>query len=275
VPIQAYVDASGSKGQGKIFSFSALIATAEEWTAFVEEWEFCLKESPSIRYFKMYEADQRSGEFRFFSEAERDKKIKSLCRSLNTPVITQASLSIVLKDFSEKWAPRLGRPACEPYFFPFQVMHQVVGYEVLGRGEKQPFDIFFDEDVIFGPPAKAWYPIIKELTEPMLKAIMPVEPFFRSDVDILPLQAADLTAWIRRNADDLQEFEWLPEHLSLMNQSPLSRTIDAEWIEKMSKHEYSPEEKERNAELRKRYKETFGFDWPPKNKLQEKRHRGK
>jgi Protein of unknown function (DUF3800) len=275
--MQGYVDDSGGKGQGKVFILSSLFADAEEWAAISDQWDICLKESPSIRYFKMYEADQCNGEFRGFLSHERDEKLKKLCRIINTPKITELSLTLDLEDFSTMWAPQLGRPACEPYFIPFQFMNQIAGHEVLRQGKTEPCEIFFDEQVIFGPRAKAWYPIVKASAEPHVRAVMPVEPFFRSDRETLPLQAADLTAWMHRRAnnDGLGEFEWLPEYLDLMKVSPLSRGIDAEWIKKMLAHEYTPEEKERHTLVMDAYRETFGFDWPPKNSLQEKKQRGK
>lgn len=275
--IQAYVDDSGGKGQGEVFILSGLLARAEEWAAITDKWDACLKESPSIRYLKMYEAAKRDGEFRGFSERERDDKLKRLCAVINTPVITELSFTLVLKDFLEMWAPRIGRPACEPYFVPFQFMNIAVGYEALHQGEKEPCEIFFDEQVIFGPRAKAWYPVVKETAEPAAKALMPIEPFFRSDIDVLPLQAADLTAWMHRkgNTEGLGEFEWLTEHLDLMRISLLSRSIDAEYITQMRNHKYTSEEKIRHEAVLEAYRETFGYEWPPKDKIQKRKHEGK
>jgi len=276
VAVQAYVDDSGGKGQGRVFVFSALVAMAEEWVAFTDEWDSCLKQSPSIRYFKMDEAAGRDGEFRGFSPKERDEKLKKLCSILNRRTITEISCTLVLEDFFKKWAHRLGRPASEPYFFPFLVINEALGYEVLGRGLREPCEVFFDENVIFGPRVKAWYPIIRAGQEKLLQATMPIDPLFRSDKDILPLQAADLTAWIQRNLHEegWRDFEWLESHLNLIEVSPLSRVLDAEWIDSMLNHKYSADEIERNREIMHAYKETFGFEWPPKTKVEKKRHRG-
>src|SRR5687768_17428435 len=57
-----------------------------------------------------------------------------------------------------------------------------------------PMEFFFDENVIFGPRAKAWYLVIRAMSPPNVRARMPVEPFFRNDKTTMPLQAADLTA---------------------------------------------------------------------------------
>lgn len=275
--LQVYVDESGAKGQGTLFVFSALLARAEVWVSIVDQWQAVLAESPSIQYFKMAAAKNRSGQFRGFSEAERDDKVKKLGKIINTPDITEFAFTLVLKDFLEEWAPRMGRPACEPYFIPFQFMNLTIGFELARTGETQPAEVFFDEHVIFGPKAKVWYPIVRETAPPEIRPLMPVEPFFRSDKDVLPLQAADLTAWIRRikNSEGLQDFEWLESELNQVQHSPLGGKIDSAWIQKMLKHEYSPEEQVRHEDVMRAYRETFGFEFPPEGKVQQKKHRGK
>jgi hypothetical protein len=277
VVIQAYVDDSGGKGQGEVFVFSALIASAEMWAGVVDRWNFVLRESPSVRYFKMGEAAGCRGEFYGFLASERDEKLRRLCAIINTPEISEFSCTLVLADFLEFWAPRLGRPASEPYFFPFQVINSAMGAEMLGRGETQPCEIFFDEHVMFGPRAKAWYPVLRESFPANFKNLMPVEPFFRSDRDVIALQAADLTAWMQRNANEsgLGEFDWLWQTLQLMRHSPLSLVVDRDFINRMVGHKQSPEEIERNALVLSSYREIFGHEWPPKTKQQFKRHGGR
>lgn len=276
--IQAYVDESGGKNQSPLFLFSALIGEAMMWATVADQWDACLKAEPSIRYLKMDEAAGLDGEFRGFLRQERDKKIASLCRVINLPEITELHACLVLADFESLWAPVLGRPACEPYFFPFQTINAAVGFEALSRNESQPAEVFYDENKIFGPRAKAWYPVIRELFPPEVQAVMPVEPFFRSDRDVLPLQAADMTAWLLRNTSNrtgLGEFEWMIESLRQMSGSRLSKIVDADWIKKMFAAEnYSPEEVARQQNALRVYRETFGHDWPPKTKVERKRHRG-
>ena len=275
--IQAYVGESGGKNQTKTFVFSALIAEATEWARKADEWAIVLKESPSIRYFKMDEAVGLGGEFYGFGEAERDKKLKDLCRVLRTPSITELSVTLRIDDFLTHWAPRLGRPASEPYFFPFQGIHIAIGFELLSRGHTERCEVFFDENKIFGPRARAWYPVISCSFPPKIQGILPVEPFFRDDEKVLPLQAADLTAWIQRTFSaegNLGEFEWLLEELRGIGVSRCSKVLDADWIASLGREQTS-DEKVRNAAIAKAYKETFGFEWPPKTKAERKRHSGR
>jgi Protein of unknown function (DUF3800) len=276
--VQAYIDESGGKGQTNTFVFSALIAEAEEWARKADEWDAALKKSPSIGYFKMDEAVGLDGQFYGLSASKRDEKLKDLCRVIRVPSITELSVTIRIDDFLTHWAPRLGKPASEPYFFAFQGVHLGVGFELLSRNHTERCEVFFDEHKIFGPRARVWYPVICRTFPREIQAILPVDPFFRDDAEVLPLQAADLTAWIQRkfsSEGNLGEFEWLLEELRGIRVSPCSKIIDAEWIADMLAHKYTADELSRNADVPKAYKDNFGFEWPPKTKPEKKRHSGR
>jgi hypothetical protein len=277
--MQAYVDESGGKGQTKTFVFSALIGDTEEWAQKSDEWDSVLKETPRIAYFKMDEAEGLSGQFFGLSHIERDIKLKRLCSVLRVPSIRTLSVTVDIADFLRIWAPRLGRPASEPYFFPFQAIHAAIAYDLLSQGQTEHCEIFFDENKIFGPRAKVWYPVIRHGFLPEIQGILPVEPFFRDDKEILPLQAADLTAWIQRTYSckgSLGNFEWLYEELRGMGISPFSRVFDAKWFTVMASDKAEANDDAPNrVDIAKVYKDAFGFEWPPKNKEQKKRHAGR
>lgn len=277
--IQAYVDDSGCKGQGEVFVFSALISASSIWTAFSDEWQACLDQSPKIEYFKMDEATGLSGQFRNFTPKQRDERLKRFCKVICGHKMIEFAFISDLVDFQTLWAPRISRPLSEPYFFPFHMTIFGVAYEVLRIGVCQKFEIFFDEQVILGPRAKAWYPLVRTFAdnEP-IKDLLPVEPFFRSDKDVPPLQAADLTAWMQRNHNEkgLGEFTWLKQELSGLTLSPLSKILDRELIQRIASNSYSEdqilESQKHSLEV---YRETFGHDWPPKNKAERKRFHGR
>jgi len=276
--IQAYVDESGGKNQTKTFVLSALIADAEEWARKADEWDAVLKETPSIRYFKMDEAVGLNGEFYGISDSERDKKLTSLCRVIAVPTITELSITLRIEDFLSNWAPQLGRPASEPYFFPFQGIHISIAYELLSRGHTERCEVFFDEHKIFGSRAKMWYPVIRCSFPTEIQGILPVEPFFRDDKEVLPLQAADLTAWIQRmhsSNGSLDEFEWVVEELRGIKVSRFHKMIDSDFIATLGSSEQNDEERKRKLDIMEAYKKNFGFEWPPKTKTEKRRHSGR
>ena len=63
MPIQAFIDESGGKGQGKVFTMAGWLGRAEQWALFSTEWQRCLQSTPRIAYFKMSEATSLSGQF--------------------------------------------------------------------------------------------------------------------------------------------------------------------------------------------------------------------
>jgi hypothetical protein len=59
-------------------------ATVEEWERFTKAWGLCLSESPSIRYFKLSEANGLSGEFARFNRKAADAKKIALAKVIST-----------------------------------------------------------------------------------------------------------------------------------------------------------------------------------------------
>jgi hypothetical protein len=262
--IQAYVDDTGLDGRGPYMIFSALLGIAEDWAGISDAWKAALDEFPRIDYFKMDEAVGFDGEFYRFSESQRDYKLTRLARAVkgHYPIIEHAVISD-LKAINEKVVPRSKKPATEPYFWPFQLTIQSIGVSILTSNPDfdEPFEIFFDENVIFGPRAKAWYPIIRAMSEPKLKAILPVEPFFRDDMNTMPLQAADLTAWMTRNDEQgSNDFGWLREHMGGIVKSPHRTEIGYKEIGLLFGEGVppnSPQEQWKRAEGYKAFNEHF------------------
>lgn len=275
--IQAYVDDSGGKGQGTVFVFSALISSALVWSQFADAWKKCLEQAPSIRYFKMKEAAKLHGEFRRFTVTARDEKIERLCRIIAGGGLVEHHCVIKLDDFDATLREHSAGPMRDPYFFPFQVIILGVGYQLLEVGHQESFEIFFDEHFIFGPRAKAWYPVVRAMMDDDLRAIAPVEPFFRSDLDVLPLQAADLTAWLHRreNNEGLGEFKWIQDALYGLVPSTTSNRLTVERMREIIAKSYArtPDFLEKRKNAIEAYKETFGDDWPPRKKRKSSRRK--
>jgi hypothetical protein len=275
--LQAYVDETGADGNSPVFLFSALICEAIIWAKFSTDWDSCLRASPSIRYFKMDEAAGRSDEFYRFSIAERDEKVKQLCHILGATSAVELSCSMDMGAFGDTWGKTAGKPLSEHYFFPFHITNIAVAHQVGDLGATEPYEIFFDEQRIFGPRAKAWYPIMRAFQDEPVKALMPVEPFFHSDRDILPLQAADLIAWIERakRGPGLGDFGWILAELDGLFHSNLSTDLDNEWMRRFTEKDNSHEYLAKHEAALKAYEETFGHEWPPRNKKEQARMRGR
>jgi hypothetical protein len=100
-------------------------------------------------------------------------------------------------------------------------------------GWRERFEIIFDQDVIFGPRARHWYPFMRRLMEIKYPdegaSLMPVDPMFRTDDEFMPLQAADLFAWCARDSLDNVEshqFAWLFEQMPNVKGTVYSQYYD-------------------------------------------------
>jgi hypothetical protein len=234
MPVQAFVDESGGKGQGRHFALAGIIAHSEEWAQFSEEWRSCLSRRPAIRCFKMSEAAGCSGQFHGWTEKDRDSKLRELARIINRHAKLVTHSVIDLDAHAETWAISLEKPLNDPYFFPFHSTIAASCFELWDLGWRERFEIIFDEQVIFGPRARLWYPITRDIVryrEPEASSIMPIDPLFGTDDQFLPIQAADLFAWCWRrgtsNPND-RPFEWLLDEFRSVTLSEYSQYYDRE-----------------------------------------------
>jgi len=234
MPVQAFVDDSGGKGQSKNFVLVALVSDSERWTEFSRAWRRCLDQSPRIEVFKMREAASCTGAFHRHTEEQRDNRLRALAQIINRYAEFAIWTMIDLEAHAQTWA-KLTKPRSEVYFWPFHTL--ILGTcfdlweECKWRGR---FEIIFDEQLIFGERARRWYPLMREIMRikhPEEFAILPVDPLFRKDDEYLPIQAADLWAWcLRKNTDEptSKSFEWLLKEMPNVSQSHYCNYYDLE-----------------------------------------------
>jgi hypothetical protein len=239
---QAFVDESGGKGHTSHFVMASLLSTSEAWALFSDEWRRCLAETPAIRYFKMKEAANCSGQFRGWKPEDRNTKLGALAKIINRFVISATYCILDLNAHEQAWA-HLQIPAHkDPYFYPYHTTIMATCYEVWEQLLcREKFEIIFDENVILGPRARMWYPVIQEIVrvqDPDSFSIMPESPIFKTDNEFPPLQAADLYAWCWRTATTLQgpiAFEWLLEETKDVKLNPHSQIYDLDRMKKIAK----------------------------------------
>ncbi|MER9474373.1 DUF3800 domain-containing protein [Mesorhizobium sp. M0520] len=232
MPVQAFVDDSGGKGQSRHFVLAGLIGQAEAWALFSEEWSACLASPPFIRTFKMRDAASCSGQFFGVTKPARDNKLRALARIINRYAEIVTWSVIDLEAHANTWGKAAVKPQRDPYFWPFHNTIMATCLTLWDAQWRERFEIIFDEQLVFGPRAKRWYPVMKEILkhrEPEAATILPADPIFKTDDDSLPLQAADLWAWcLRRSTDDpsFKEFEWLLPEMTNVKQTDYSQYYD-------------------------------------------------
>ena len=205
--IQVFVDESGVDRQGPVLAFCAVIAAAENWRALSDEWKAILDAAPRLKKFSMREA---RGQL-------RTAKLKALIPVMKAHPFLVLERVWDLSAFDEVFKPVVHPPLDQPYFWMYSDIMMRAAYQVLALGQTtEPFEIIFDENKHFGAKARAWYPLFRELTrarDPRIYPILPVDPMFKTDEKFMPLQAADIFAWLcRRNVSGEQNpFSWVQE----------------------------------------------------------------
>jgi len=233
MPIRAFVDESGTPGDGPFFVMAGLIGHSENWVRFDQEWQDCLNQAPRVRYFKMSECAGLGGQFWGWSKAQRDARLRSFAQIINRHAKICTHSIIDLKAHEQTWKTVLPKPMNEAYFWPFQNTILASCFALWDAGWRERFEIIFDRQAIFGPRARMWYPAIKQLMkerEPDAYSIMPDNPMFSTDQDFMALQAADLYAWCFRRGvmGQSEEFEWLLGELTNVTATDYSQVYDLE-----------------------------------------------
>lgn len=193
VVLQGYIDDSGSdKRADKRLVLAGYIQTAEVWAAFSDDWALALAADRSLPSLHMIKS------FRGFSDRERAQKLDKLAAVIAKHRPLSIEVSVSRKDYTEILQANMPYDFRHPYFPCFVGVLQAVSQTLIEEGLSGPIDLIFDDQGNVGHSAVLWYSPFK-LADPKLAAILGGTPIFRSDEDVLPLQAADMLAWhVRR-----------------------------------------------------------------------------
>lgn len=212
--LKAYLDDSG-RGQGPSLVLSGYVSTAEQWEVFSREWRAELDVRPSVEYFKTKEAMWREGQFSHHRPELITYRINKLAGIVKANVLLGIACAVSLKDFYNIIDPffkaqpdhPMARVNGNPYFFCFYGVMTLLYHHLWRKGRVEPVDFIFDEQGKEGNRIADFYYDFRD-TRPldMVGKMMVNPPIFQNDRYMLPLQAADLSAWhIRRYLADAEK----------------------------------------------------------------------
>jgi Protein of unknown function (DUF3800) len=198
--LQGYFDDSGSDAGSKYYVLAGLIATVEEWKTVSSKWAQVRDKEPSLRYFKMSEAMAMDGQFKSgWTVPLRNQRIMEfvdIIQELDPPRI---ECFLKRSNFVDFVTGILQGPFNDPYFLCFY--HLILSIAANGKtlGWNRDCDFIFDNQGELGKNAVAQWEWAKQDIRVPVNEFLGSPPIFRDDVKFLPLQAADMLAWLVRD----------------------------------------------------------------------------
>lgn len=192
--LQAFIDESG-KGDPDLLVLGGYVSSADSWQRFNNEWQRVLDmKSPHYRqleYFKMAEMASEADRERcaWFHSVIENHAMAAISYTISTRQLKRE----VARMFPEE--PDMQRALSNPWHFAVHVL--IRGYAENRKNvnlPEGPIDLTFD-DVLHekGVVVDNWEQY--KAINPDIAHLMGSVPQFKSDKEVLPLQAADLFAW--------------------------------------------------------------------------------
>jgi len=163
----------------------------------------------------MSEARALQGQFRGIPGPQRDEKLRGFAR-----VIRHFKPASIHSSVSRADVERIVKPKSPPglssaYLFCFEGIMFPLAMHQAKIGEKLPIEFIFDNQDGLGENARSVYRVAREFLPANVRPLLSVDPIFRNDKDVLPLQAADMLAWyLRRQCEDGESYDFPPDHLT-------------------------------------------------------------
>lgn len=200
VILQAYMDESGTHKTEKepYFALAGFISTSENWANFSTEWQKELDKDPVIKCFKMSQAFAKIGPFEGLSREDIDKRVNNFIEIIKSYAMVRVSSTINKREYDLLERGNPPKEIDNPYFWCFhQLYYAIIVYQRKYRWNTQ-IDFIFDDIGKLGDETIKWIKILKAMAPESAKPYFGSPPIFRNDEEFLPLQAADLYAWLVR-----------------------------------------------------------------------------
>jgi len=244
--LQCYIDDSGSEPNSEYFVLAGFVASVGEWIRFASDWQDALISEPRLDAFKTVEA---------MGLAKRFKRDKGWTRALVDERVILLS-SIIKKHVKFRICTRVRHEDFYKYIASIPVprertlgdnnpynmlqLHLLTFYwhHCERNGIKERCNFIFDEQVGFEADSRKLYREMKAAFREDYPnshlSYIGSPPSFRSDIEYLPLQAADLAAWCLRRVSVTGKSGNMPEEaLGILSSIPhLSFDLDEATLKK-------------------------------------------
>jgi hypothetical protein len=128
------------------------VGKAQDWSSFTDCWADALWMKPGLRYFKLVEAQNLTGEFGGWIAASRDERMRLLIKTIAQFGFLDITCAWPQDSYKEVFGNIPDRGLNNPYFLAFfDIVALLCGY-FQRSGETDKIDFVFD----FQPGKAAW-----------------------------------------------------------------------------------------------------------------------
>jgi len=187
--LQVYIDDSTEAGE--VLILAGYVASAERWGAFSQKWQEQLSMRPRWRRFKMQEVAAMDSD-------EGWERARHHYKIIKDHVLADVRVAIPIRQL-KRVAAALALPkwAADPYFIAWKTIIALMIVSNKQAGFNQPIDFYFDEQSQKGRLLDTWDHMKRRMRIRDARYVRN-PPAFRSDDELMPLQAADFVAWWTR-----------------------------------------------------------------------------
>jgi hypothetical protein len=202
VILKAFADDSGNSDLSNYYALAGYVMQEPAWERFADEWDATLKARPyPIKCFKAADAESGMGYFSGVPREFRKLAVKELSRVIEhfSPLAIYTYLR--WDDYNAIVSGNVPVAMDSPYAVLFYQLIRTVHDFQLRQVEENPHwglhrtEWVFDEQGEVGIRVGGWYEGLKRNAPKPYRCMFGNRPDFRSDEEILPLQAADMLAW--------------------------------------------------------------------------------
>ncbi len=221
-----------------IYLIAAYVHMADRWMSFADEWnDRCKNHDPKITFFHAVEAEEGSGQFTGIRREFRNLKVRELAAIIQKWIPGSIHCWLNKRDYDAHYRGKVSKEYDDPYLVLFYWIINLMAMGNVHFNVAKPVDFIFDEKKGHEKRALNWYFKIQELASEGMQQLLGNTPLFRTDQEVVPLQAADMLAWnLRRKIIRPDEERPMPELLHLIQPGKIAElTIDAELLELFAK----------------------------------------
>lgn len=204
MPIQAYVDDSGAPPNERCLVLAGYLASTDQWASFSDEWDRALRMRPRLEYFKMADAVKLRKSFDGWTPHLRDERLRMLKRIIQDHVQCFVASVVPFADFNRALTEVPMKLKFRPYAAALMGLMGATRAHIPLMDIHERVDFIFDEQVMEKGIILENWDYATANVEPGEQEFVSKTPAFRNDRDFLPLQAADLCAWLQRNSWEAQ-----------------------------------------------------------------------